>query len=335
MYDIITFGSATRDNFLILKQGDYKIIPENNKEESWLCFPFSSKIFIDEVKIFSGGGGTNAACSFSFQGFKSAYVGKVGNDKRGEAIIEELKQYGIDTSLIKKDGNHPTAYSLIFSLLGRDRTILISKGACHFLKKEEIPWEKIKKAKWFYLAPLSYDSAMIFGEIVKFAKKNSIKVAANPGASQLELKKEVLREILPNIDIFILNKEEASLIAGVSFKGNEAGIAKKIFSDFGLSSKNILVITKGKDGSMAFDGKHIFKAGIPSVLPLEKTGAGDAFGSGFLAGFLKKDSIEYALQLATANATSCIQKIGAKNGLLKKGEWGSWPKVAVKKIALQ
>ena len=86
---------------------------------------------------------------------------------------------------------------------------------------------------------------------------------------------------------------------------------------------------------MAFDGKHIFKAGTPSILPVEKTGAGDAFGSGFLAGLLRKDSLEYALQLATANATSCIQKIGAKNGLLKKGEWGSWPKVAVEKIALQ
>jgi len=70
-------------------------------------------------------------------------------------------------------------------------------------------------------------------------------------------------------------------------------------------------------------------------LPFEKTGAGDAFGSGFLSGLLQKNDIEYAIQLATANATSCIQKIGAKNGLLKKDEWGSWPKVKVRKRLLK
>ena len=94
------------------------------------------------------------------------------------------------------------------------------------------------------------------------------------------------------------------------------------------------MITKGKQGSIVSDGEYIFEAGIPPVLAKEATGAGDAYGSGFLSGLLKKNSIEYAIELATANSTSCTQKIGAKNGLLEENKWGSWPKVKVNKKLL-
>ena len=101
-----------------------------------------------------------------------------------------------------------------------------------------------------------------------------------------------------------------------------------------LLCKRIVVVTRGKKGSIVSDGKYIFEAGVPSVLAIEATGAGDAYGSGFLSGLLKKNNIEYAIQLATANSTSCTQKIGAKNGLLQKSKWGPWPRVKVRKKLL-
>jgi sugar/nucleoside kinase (ribokinase family) len=329
MFDIVTFGSATRDTFLRLRKDNYRILGERESPEGQsLCFPLGSKIFIEDLQVASGGGATNTACTFSNQGFKVACFTKVGDDKRGEAIIEELKKFKVDIRFIKKDNHHLTAYSVILSL-GGERTILIYRGACHFMKEAEIPWEKLKKVKWFYLAPLSEKSAQLFKPLVEFAKENKIKVAANPGNTQLSLGEEILKPVLAEVDVLILNLEEASFLTKIP-KEKESEMIKKLIS----LTKGIVVITKGKEGSVVSDGKYIFEAGTPSVLPLEKTGAGDAFGSGFLSGLLEKNDIEYAIQRGTANATSCIQKIGAKNGLLKKGEWGSWPKVKVIKKSL-
>ncbi|MBU2578771.1 carbohydrate kinase family protein [Patescibacteria group bacterium] len=330
MFDIITFGSATRDTFLRIKKDTFRILDGEFPEGQALCFPLGSKIFIENLNVFTGGGGTNTACTFSNQGFKTAYCGKIGNDKRGEAILEDLKKFKVDTGFIKKDKKYLSACSIILSLPHAERTILIYRGACHFLQKQDISFNELKKTKWFYLAPLSGEATQLFGHLVKFAKENNIKVASNLGDSQLNLKEEILKPILAQIDILILNEEEASLLSGIKKEKEEEEVFKKISDLY----KGILVITKDKKGSMVSDGKYVYSAGAPPVLPLEKTGAGDAFASGFLSGLLQKNDIEYAIQLATANATGCIQKIGAKNGLLKKGELGSWPLVKVEKNLL-
>jgi len=330
MFDIITFGSATIDTFLKLEDKDYSILKRSKfATEKAFCMPLGTKLLISDSKIFSGGGGTNTACTFSKQGFDVSYVGKVGNDKNGEHLIEELKKFKVGTEFIKKDKKEVTAFSIILSTPIGERTALVHRGACHFMKNGDIPWNKIKKTKWFYLGPLSVETSKLFKPLVDFAKKNNIKVAANLGNSQIKLGQKVLKPILSNLDVLILNKEEASLLARISDK-NEKKIMKKLC----LLCKGIVVITKGKQGSIVSDGKYIFEAGIPPVLAKESTGAGDAYGSGFLSGLLKKNSIEYAIELATANSTNCTQKIGAKNGLLQKNKWGSWSKVKVNKKLL-
>jgi len=330
MFDIITFGSATIDTFLKLEDKDYSILKKSKfTTEKTFCMPLGTKLLIKDSKIFSGGGGTNTACTFSKQGLEVSYVGKVGNDKNGEHVIEELKRFKVETGFIKKDKKEVTAFSIILSTSVGERTALVHRGACHFMRKNDIPWNKIKKVKWFYLGPLSGGTSKLFKPLVNFAKKNNIKVAANLGNSQINLDKKILNPILSNLDVLILNKEEASLLAKISGK-----YEKKIMKKLCLLCKGIVVVTKGKQGSIVSDGKYIFEAGIPPILAKEATGAGDAYGSGFLSGLLKKNSIEYAIELATANSTNCTQKIGAKNGLLQKNKWGRWPKVKVIKKAL-
>jgi len=332
MYDIITFGSVTRDSFLRLKKESYRILGEGESLESKsLCFPLGAKIFIEDLRVASGGGASNTAATFSNQGFKVASLSKVGDDKRGEAAIEEMKRFNVETEFIKKDKKYPTAFSVILSSPIGERTVLIYRGACHFMEVDDIQtaWRKLKKVKWFYLAPLSGKSAQLFGPLLKIAGQNNIKVASNLGESQINLGEEVLKPLLSQVDILILNREEAASLTKISPKAEEE-IIKKLFS----LTKGIVVMTKGREESVVCDGQYVFQAPAPSVLPFEKTGAGDAYGSGFLSGLLEKDDIEYAIQLATANATSCIQKIGAKNGLLKKGQWGSWPRVEVIKKSL-
>ena len=82
---------------------------------------------------------------------------------------------------------------------------------------------------------------------------------------------------------------------------------------------------------MVSDQKNIYRAGIPDSPKVERTGAGDAFVSGFTAQYiLSNGDITKSIQFATANASSVVAQYGPKAGILHKGDWGLWPLVEVK-----
>lgn len=329
MFDIITFGSATRDNFLELKKGNFKVFKSKDfSSGKALAFSYGSKINLNSILVFTGGGGTNVAATFTAQRFRTACVSKIGDDKRGEAIIEELKEKRIATKFIVKDKDFLTDFSSVLSVPGKERTILVYHGASRELNGYDIDWKKLK-SKWFYIAPMHGKSAELFDEIVDYAKENNIKIAFNPSNSHIGLGMKRLKKILKQVDVLILNSEEASLLTKLPVK-KEKEIIKKLKE----ITKGICVITKGEKGSLAYDGRYLYEAGIPKAPFVEKTGAGDAFGSGFVSEIIRTNDIVEALRLGTANATSCIQELGAKNGLLKKGDKGVWPLVEISKKEL-
>ncbi|KPJ54809.1 hypothetical protein AMJ47_03085 [Parcubacteria bacterium DG_72] len=323
--DIVTFGSAAWDVFMRPK----KIRPVTSKRfvsKKGICFNLGSKVDIEDVYSSSGGGGTNTAATFVSQGFKTAFVGCVGNDLTGRQIIEDLKVFGINVDFVQTESSRPTNYSVILKTQGVDRTILVYRGASELFDKKRIPFGKIKKAKWFYLAPLPGKTAKITKDIVDFAEKNNIKVALNPGNSQLSLAKKEVEDIISKVDILVLNQEEASFLTNIDYHKE-----KEIFKKIDNICPGIAIMTKGPEGVSVSDGKHLFTApGVHNNI-VDNTGAGDAFGSGFVAGFIKKQDIEYAIQLAMTNSVSCLTKLGAKGGLLKKGQ--KFKKVKVSKEA--
>ena len=312
MSDIITFGSATWDIFMRTKE--FRVM-KNKKFATGkgICLGSGSKIDIEHIEFSSGGGGTNTATTFAKQGFKPFYCGMVGNDLSGDKVIKELKKFGIGTQLIAKTDIRATNTSVILNPNKEDRTILVYRGASELLGKNDIFWSKLKKAKWFYLATLSGLLADLTEDILNFAYDNKIKVAFNPGSSQLS--SSLIKKIIKKVDILILNQEEASLLTGISFKKE-----KEIFKRIDDICPGIAVMTKGGDGVVVSDGKYLYKAGVLKAKIVDRTGAGDSFGSGFVSGFIKKNSIEYAIQLGTANAIACISECGAKNRLLDKDE---------------
>ncbi|KKR03692.1 MAG: Carbohydrate kinase [Parcubacteria group bacterium GW2011_GWF2_39_13b] len=328
MFDIITFGSAARDIFIRSK--DFKIIESADfVTGKALAVGAGEKVYADEVVFSSGGGGSNCAATFALQGFRTAYVGLVGHDLSGREIIKELSGLGVETDFIKITNQANTPVSVVLSVPEKERSILVYEGASHLLSKEDVPWEKIKQAKWFYLSGLSGESSKVFPEIINFAKNNGIKIAVNPGHDQLFKDLEILKSLLDKIDILIVNSEEASIITGIDYKKED-----KLFAKFDDLVPGIAVMTKGLEGVAVSDGRIIYSAGIPKSGYVDRTGSGDAFGSGFISGIIEKNDIEYAIQLGTANATSKVQQIGAKNGLLKKGEWGEWERVKIIKSSI-
>lgn len=327
MYDIITFGSATQDVFM--SSGEFQVIEDEKfVTKKGLCVPLGSKMHMEQVFFAMGGNGANTACTFAEQGLNAAYFGLIGCDLPGRGVKDELSKHNVSLELIKEIKQHPTSYSVILSLPEVGRTILEKLGASHQLKKEDIDFDKLE-AEWFFVSSMSGNSSDAFEPLINFAYDNKIKIAVNPGKTQLTKGLEVLRSLLGKIDILILNQEEAAKLTGLDFNKE-----KEIFKKLDELVGGIVVMTKGPEGVVVSDGKDVYSAGIPESGMVDRTGAGDAFGSAFVAGWIEKEDIAHAIQLATANATSVLQKIGATNGLLKKDEWGQWEKVKVETINL-
>ena len=312
MFDIITFGSAANDIFIKIK--NHKLVSDNDfSAGKGICFSFGSKIEIDEIAFATGGGGTNTAVAFALQGFKTAFCGKIGEDMAGERILKELKEYGVNTSLVAKS-KKPTNHSIIFQ--GQERTILAYRGASEDVT--DFAWGKLK-AKWFYIASLSQN----VDKIIDIALSHKTKIVLNPGKVQLP------NEILSKADILVLNQEEAAFLTKLSYN-NEHEVFKKIDE----ICPGIAIMTKGSAGVTVSDGKYLYSAKpIPSDI-VDTTGAGDSFASGFVSGYIQsKGDIVYSIQFGIANASGCLSKLGSKLGLLKNGQ--EFVKVEVKKEECQ
>jgi len=318
MFDIITIGSATRDGFF---EGVDFLSVEGKcfTTNKGICLPLGAKIRVPKVHFLTGGSATNTAVSFARQGLKTAIICRVGDDISGKTIIEEQKKEGIDIQFIQKDYLVPTAYSVIFLTTSGERTILSYKGCAENLTIQEISWKKIK-TRWLCIGSLGKEKN-ILKKIIEFAVSKNIKLAINPGAQELNwLKKHP--KWLDKFEIFICNQEEAAYFSGIPYIKE-----KKIFKKIDNLVNGIVVMTKGKNGVSVSNGKTLWKTGVfKGKKTMDTTGAGDAFASAFIAEFIKKKRIDErlikeAIRTGSANATSVIEYIGTKPGILYKKDF--------------
>ncbi|MDD5431248.1 MAG: carbohydrate kinase family protein [Candidatus Pacebacteria bacterium] len=313
MKDIICIGSATRDNFLEL---DFNTInwPKTPLKKA-IVLPFGEKLEVKKIFSTIGGNSANASVTFSRQGFKTACFAKVGNDLSGKELRTRLEKEKVDPILaISK--NEPTAYSVLL-LKNGERTILGYHGASNTFVKNDIKWNSLR-AKWWYLS-LAGDSIKLFKPLMAFARKNKIKVAFNPSGYHLKHGRKQILSSLKDLAFLVLNAGEAAALTGISFNRE-----RQVFQKLDKLTPGIVAVTDGPRGVTVSDGKYIYKAGIFKEKKLaDRTGAGDAFGSGFVAGLMRKNDIKYAIRLATANATAVVEKIGATEGILIKNDFNA------------
>jgi len=320
MKDIITIGSITEDNFL---EVDCEIIdwPKTPSRKA-IVLPFGEKLEVKDVHSVLGGNSANASVTFSRLGFKTACFGKIGDDLAGQEIKNWLKEDGVDP-IFAVAKTKKTAQSTLL-LKDGERTILGYHGASNEWVENDIPWGKLK-AKWWYLS-LAGSSSDFFAPLVKFAKEKGIRVAFNPSGYQIKHKRREILDNLKNIDFLVVNEGEAAELAGISFEKEQ-----EVFKKLDDLMPGIVAVTDGPNGVVVSDGENIYRAGIfKEKLVADRTGAGDAFGSGFTAGLMEfgkdlnsAEAIKHAIILGSANATSVVEKIGATAGILTEKESGS------------
>jgi ribokinase len=310
MYDVITLGSNTIDAFVYSDREESIRIKTINGEESFISYPQGSKLLINELDFFTGGGGTNAAVCLSRMGLKVAYIGKVGNDSNGIRILDELKKENVDFLGTKSSSSlQKTGYSIVLDSIEHDRTILTYRGANNYLDYSEIDLKKIK-TKWFYFSSMIDKSFKTLEQFSEHAKNNNIKITFNPDNYLCEKGINYLEKILKNAEILVLNNEEASLLVG------NIDTKRKIIA-LKEHGPKIVIITDGKNPVNCIDHDNNHYIVYPmDIKVVETTGAGDSFSSTFLVGFIKTNKIEFSLKLAIINSHSVLKYKGAKNKLL-------------------
>ena len=329
-FDVITIGTATMDVFLTSRF--FKVLKDRKHLEKIgffvgeaQCFALGSKMEIDKPIFTTGGGATNAAVTFSRQGLKTAVIAKIGNDGAGSQILKELEKEKIKL-FFAEDKNKGTAYSTILLEPKGERTILVYRGASEDLKERDIPFGDLN-GQWIYISPGKIDLSLLKKIVDYYFKKGSL-IAINPSKNFIEAGIKKLEPILRKTKLFILNREEASYFTGIPYD-NEA----EIFRSLDRIVKGIVAMTDGKNGAMVSDGFNIYKSkNFKEKIIIDRTGAGEAFASGFVTGLIRQGekcekglcerfNIEYAVRCGAANATSVIERVGAKAGILTKNEF--------------
>lgn len=322
MYDIITIGGATRDITFVTDKGKVIKTPENLMEQSLLAFEYGAKIKSEEVYFNFGGGSCNTAATFSKLGLNVAVNCKVGKDDNGNAMIKNLKELRINTDLVQIDDKNKTGFSLVVvNKKNGDRVIFVYKGASDFLEVQE---KEISKTKWIYLTSLAGNWEEDLEKINKAVEKNKIKLAWNPGATQICAGKNKLKNIFKNTELLIINKDEAIELVqsdeNVKLDYNEindVAILLKIIKSRGPKK---VVITDGPNGAYVNNENNILFSPSTSNDKIDSTGAGDSFGSALVGGYILTGDLETALKYGIINSGGVVSKYGAQNGILGKNE---------------
>jgi ribokinase len=331
MYDVITIGTVTRDVFSLSRH--FKVLqdPEHLNKIGFptgeaQCFALGAKIDLDDVVFGVGGGAANSAVTFARQGLKTGALAVFGDDTQGRDITSSFKKEKI-TLLRSGEKNLATTYStILLSPLG-ERTVLVYRNPKENITADKIPFPKLK-TKWLYIVPGAMNDETL-RRLVNEVRKRKIKIAINPSKHFLNFPTDRIATLLKSVDLVTLNREEAAALTKADYDNESA-----IFKQFDNLIKGMVVMTDGPRGVMVSDGKKVYRAGIYKEEKIvDRTGAGDAFGSGFTTALIREQSIETAIRLGSANATAVVEKIGAHTGVITKKDFDSserWQKLDIK-----
>lgn len=304
-------GDIFTDAFISLGDEAAKIIKEGDRE--WLALPFGQKPPYQKVDIVkSVGPSPNAAVSVARLGYNASLMAWVGGDSTGEEALAHLRTERIDTESIVIESDKATSYWYVLSYRA-DRTMLVKS------EKYRYEWrDPATVPDWIYLAYLGEDSWQLHERLLDYLNRNpTVKLAFQPGTFQFKWGPEKLADLYGLSHVVLMNREEAMDVTGRAYNS-----IKDLANGLHALGPKIAVITDGPNGSYVSDGERLLT--IPNypdpAPPVERTGAGDAFASTFVAAVAAGESIETALSWAPINSMSVVQQIGAQRGLLSREE---------------
>jgi ribokinase len=308
MFDLISIGDTVIDIHVPIQDA----LVYEKEGTSFLAMRYGDKVPVGMASSMVGGNAANNAVGSSRLGLRTAVYTNIGNDHPDDSrIMNQLKKEGVDTRYVVHNRELPSNHNIILDYKG-ERTILVHHQPWHF----NLP--NLDRTKWIYLTSMSpsYVESNVIEQILSYVSQTGAKLFYNPGTFQIKAGLKRNKKLYEVADVLIMNREEAKLVLGFH-EGESVPIRKLLEAIHELGVKNA-VVTDGGDGSYGTDGHTFYHlAAFPARL-VERTGAGDAFATGLLAGFFHGEELDGALRWGAANGAAVIEYIGPQAGLLSK-----------------
>lgn len=318
-FDMVSFGPARMDVFVTLPDDEIEQVCSLDKKRCMIELGFGDKIPVKTIEFQVGGNTGNNAVGLARLGYKTAMVGTMGKHFIDNQALDILKAEGVNAENVKLvEGAF--GFGVVINYQG-ERTILSyypdSEGGFELQTDMD--------TDWVYLTTAGKNYERFYEDGVAWAKQKKARIAFNPGSRQIKDGIEKNRYAYEAAEILFVNKEEAARLLHL----NTTDVTIKDLLNGLLSvGPKIVVITDGPEGAYVYDGKkYLFMPIVPAKV-IERTGAGDAFGSGFLAAYMMGKSIEECLRWGASNSGSVLEHVGPQKGLLTGAGMMEWLKKA-------
>lgn len=264
-------------------------------------------ILAQKSMIGPGGKGANQALAASYAEAKVHFVAKVGKDQFSQFAHDHLSSSKINSFTLYQSDKEPTGNAVIYvSEEDGENMIAVYSGANLTITDEEIvALESHLKQSDILLVQLE-NNLDATRNAMRLAKALGVKVILNPAPYSAEM-----MQLVKYTDIITPNETEASLMSGIEIVDlDTAKLAAEKIHALGIQT---VIITLGSKGSLIFDGKdHQHVKPFPAV-PVDTTGAGDAFNGAFCASLAKGQTIYQSAVYASAFASLAVEREGASN----------------------
>ncbi|KKR71279.1 MAG: hypothetical protein UU12_C0004G0026 [Candidatus Woesebacteria bacterium GW2011_GWA2_40_7b] len=315
-FDLLSIGDASIDTFFTPLESE--TLCTIDKKECLIAFKYGDKIPVKNLEFSIGGNAANNSVGTRRLGINTAIVLTLGQDSVGEMIVSRFKEEGVDLTYIIQQPGTTSNYSTIINYSG-ERTIFVY----HAPRSYEFPVQ-LPVVPWIYLTSMGESFRPFYNHMSEWLKKNpGVKLAFNPGSWQLRADYKDIQEIMSTSYLVSVNREETEKLTNF---GKSTGRERDLLIALNKLGPKVCIVTDGNAGAFAYDSINgkFFKVGVLPIDAYERTGAGDAFGSGCLSALIHGKPLDEALVWGTCNSASVIGYTGSQKGLLKDSEMPVW-----------
>lgn len=276
-----------------------------------------------------GGGEANVAVALSMLGINASFVTALPQNELGEAAINYLRGFGVNTENIISKGKRIGINFLEIGASVRPSKVIYDReeSAISQLSVDEIDWEKIFKNKdWFHITGITPALSELCAEnsllAVKTAKNMGLKVSCDLNYRNKlwskEKAKEVMTEICKYVDILIANEEDAADVFGIHSENTDVNRGELDIEHYKSVAEQLMKITNAEKvaitlresisasdnnwSAMLYNGKEFLQSKKYSLHIVDRVGGGDSFAAGLIYGLLEEESESFALEFAVAGS---------------------------------
>jgi sugar/nucleoside kinase (ribokinase family) len=317
-------GENSMSNTLILGMGNALtdiLVPANDALLAEYQLPKGSMQWVDADRAqqlvkrieagnrCAGGCAANTICGLGELGVKSAFIGKIGQDPTGDFFESDLKSHAVDSRLFRATSASGTA--LTFMTPDGERTFAVHLGAAVELVAEELIPEQFADADYFHIEGYLVQNHELIATAIDMAKAAGATVSIDLASyNVVEENLEFIKSLLnKGLDIVFANEQEA-----LAFTGQPEEKALAILAE----QCQIAIVKLGGRGSLIAKGQKREFLKTQRIDPIDTTGAGDLYATGFLYGLAKGLDLATCGRIASCVAGEIIQVQGTK---LAKKTW--------------